>query len=83
MAGVFKRKDSKAYEQRHHLRIAGSVRGEGPKHHGNGGLRALGFERNPVDFAVCSTTKSVTENADDMGVRNLGYLAGELKQRVI
>ena len=66
------------YEQRHYLRNAGSVRGEGPKHHGNGGLCASGFERDPVDLAVCSTTRAHTGDADDAGVRNLGYLTAEL-----
>ncbi len=51
-----------------YLRIAGPVRGEGPKHHGNGGLRAPGFKRDPGDFAVCPTTRADAGDADDTGV---------------
>jgi hypothetical protein len=83
MAGVFKRKDSEAYEQSHHLRIAGPVGGKGPKHHGNGGLRAAGFKRNSVDLAVCPTTKSAADDADHAGVRNVGDLTAGLKQRAV
>src|SRR6266536_3256853 len=58
--------------------MAGPVRGKGPKHHGNGGLRAAGFKRNSVDLAVCPTTRTVAHDANDPGVRNLGYIAAEL-----
>jgi hypothetical protein len=51
---------------------------KGPKHHGNGGLCAAGFERNPVDLAICSTTRARAGDAQHTGVRNFGCLAAEL-----
>ena len=68
MAGVFKSKDSNAYEQSHYLRIAGSLKGKGPRQAGNRGLCDMRLERHWRNLAICLATSSAAVGCNQLGI---------------